>query len=101
MPVVILALMGLAALTVGGWVLWTVESVLAVVLLWGLAFFRDPVRVVPEGDDILVSPADGCVTDIDIVDELWENIPEPYWHLFRSSEPNIESRRVILLRRVR
>ena len=69
LPVVMLWLMALAGLVVGGWVFWAIEGVLVVVLLWVLAFFRDPGRIVPEGDDILVSPADGCVTDIDTVDE--------------------------------
>lgn len=49
----------------GGSVLWLVPAVLFT-LLWagGLAFFRDPERVVPGGTGILVSPADGKVTEI-------------------------------------
>lgn len=35
--------------------------------LWVALFFRDPVRVTPQGDDILVSPADGLVTMIERV----------------------------------
>lgn len=34
------------------------------VTLWVALFFRDPVRVTPQGDDILVAPADGLVTMI-------------------------------------
>jgi phosphatidylserine decarboxylase len=34
---------------------------------WVALFFRDPVRVTPQGDDILVAPADGLVTMIDRV----------------------------------
>ena len=30
--------------------------------LWVLAFFRDPVRTVPQGDDLIIAPADGMVT---------------------------------------
>jgi phosphatidylserine decarboxylase len=37
------------------------------VTLWVLAFFRDPVRAVPQGDDFVVSPADGMVTLIEEV----------------------------------
>jgi phosphatidylserine decarboxylase len=34
------------------------------VTIWVLTFFRDPVRVTPRGDDIIVAPADGLVTQI-------------------------------------
>jgi len=33
-------------------------------LLWILAFFRDPHRIVPDEPGILVAPADGTITDI-------------------------------------
>jgi len=46
-----------------------VEVIMAVLLIWVLAFFRDPYREVPNGDNILVSPADGKVTDIEAVEE--------------------------------
>jgi phosphatidylserine decarboxylase len=32
------------------------------ITVWVLAFFRDPVRTVPQGDDYIVAPADGMVT---------------------------------------
>lgn len=32
--------------------------------IWVAAFFRDPVRVTPQGSDLIVSPADGLVTMI-------------------------------------
>jgi phosphatidylserine decarboxylase len=35
--------------------------------IWVAAFFRDPVRVTPQGDDLIVSPADGLVTMIERV----------------------------------
>jgi phosphatidylserine decarboxylase len=37
------------------------------VTLWVLAFFRDPVRTVPQGDNYVISPADGMVTLIQTV----------------------------------
>ena len=46
-----------------------VEVIMAVLGGWVMAFFRAPQRQVPEGDNILVSPADGKVTNIDIVEE--------------------------------
>ncbi|MBB3345982.1 phosphatidylserine decarboxylase [Sphingomonas sp. DT-51] len=35
--------------------------------LWVAAFFRDPVRTTPMGDDLIVSPADGLITMIERV----------------------------------
>jgi len=45
---------------------WTVAAVVAAVLTLFIAwFFRDPDRQSPEGDDLLVSPADGRVIRVD------------------------------------
>ncbi len=41
------------------------ELVLAAILVWALAFFRDPVRRPPQDEAVLVAPADGTITDID------------------------------------
>lgn len=70
-PVGVLALMAAVAAT-GIWILPTqavaaVEIFLLAVLLWILAFFRDPNRQIPAGSDILLSPADGKITDIEVV----------------------------------
>lgn len=35
-----------------------------IILIFTCYFFRDPERVVPLGDDILISPADGLITNI-------------------------------------
>ncbi len=48
---------------------WTIEAILAVVLVWLLSFFRDPNRKIPAGDNLLLAPADGTITDIEEVDE--------------------------------
>jgi phosphatidylserine decarboxylase len=49
--------------------LWIIEAVLAIVFVWLLSFFRDPKRNIPTGDNLILSPADGTITDIDEVDE--------------------------------
>ena len=45
------------------------EMVLAVILLFVLAFFRDPDRTSPQDEKILLAPADGRITDIEVVQE--------------------------------
>lgn len=40
---------------------------MAGITLWVLAFFRDPQRAVPQGEGLIVSPADGLVTQIAVV----------------------------------
>ncbi|MHC4363806.1 MAG: phosphatidylserine decarboxylase [Planctomycetota bacterium] len=51
------------------WGLALLEACLAIVLLWILSFFRDPQRAVPADKNILLAPADGTVTDIELVAE--------------------------------
>jgi phosphatidylserine decarboxylase len=54
-----------------GWIctaVWALQGVLLVVLVWVFSFFRDPERKVPEGRNLLISPADGTVTDVDILE---------------------------------
>lgn len=50
-------------------VFWVGEFVLAALLVWSLSFFRDPLRLIPHDEKLLLSPADGTVRDIEIVDE--------------------------------
>lgn len=47
----------LAALTGAAWVFWP----MFVLTLWSIYFFRDPPRVVPQEDGLLIAPADGLV----------------------------------------
>jgi len=51
------------------WGIISVETIFAVVLVWILSFFRDPERFVPAEKNLLLSPADGRITDIEIVEE--------------------------------
>jgi phosphatidylserine decarboxylase len=73
LPVIVLAAMvvylivGVLYLT--GWAVVSVEAILAVVLVWGLSFFRDPDRISPLDENILLAPADGKITDIDLFEE--------------------------------
>lgn len=73
MPAVIIA-----AMAISFWVgfkrlpYWSVisaEALLTVVLIWVLAFFRDPYRTIPQDKNVLLAPADGRITDIGIVPE--------------------------------
>ena len=72
-PAAVLAVM-IICLVVGvlflpGWVLLSVQILLTAVLIWVLSFFRDPYRAVPTDSNLLLAPADGKITDIEIVNE--------------------------------
>ena len=51
------------------WCWWTVAVVVTLVWLFLLNFFRDPERVTPQGEFLIISPADGTVQDFAEVDE--------------------------------
>ncbi|SFR80924.1 phosphatidylserine decarboxylase [Sphingomonas jatrophae] len=54
-----------AAATLVMFAIWDELAFLMVGLtIWVAAFFRDPVRAVPQGADLIISPADGLVTMI-------------------------------------
>jgi phosphatidylserine decarboxylase len=58
----------LIALTITLLCTWLISKVLFWPLLgitaWVAMFFRDPVRVSPQGDDLIIAPADGLITMI-------------------------------------
>ncbi|MHC4489296.1 MAG: phosphatidylserine decarboxylase [Planctomycetota bacterium] len=58
-----------AILFLPAWAIVSAEAVLAVALIWVLAFFRDPERRCPSDRNLLLAPADGRITDIEIVAE--------------------------------
>lgn len=72
-PAVVLAVMIayllIAVLFLPVWAIVSAEAVLAVALIWVLAFFRDPERRCPSDGNLLLAPADGRITDIEIVEE--------------------------------
>ena len=39
------------------------------IAIWVVAFFRDPVRVGPRGDNLVIAPADGLVVSVRSIDE--------------------------------
>jgi phosphatidylserine decarboxylase len=69
---VLLFTLGLASGLLGVWVhplFWLPGPVFLILWLFVLSFFRDPQRVIPTGPDLLLSPADGTVTDVGEVDD--------------------------------
>jgi phosphatidylserine decarboxylase len=52
-----------------GLVFWIIEAILATVLILMLYFLRDPKRDILTGDNLILSPADGTISDIEEVDE--------------------------------
>jgi phosphatidylserine decarboxylase precursor-related protein len=72
-PVIVLAAMAVC-LVAGGvylpnWAVILAEVILAIILIWVLSFFRDPYRVSPVDERLLLAPADGRITDIETVKE--------------------------------
>lgn len=69
----VFALLSLACICLylrGGSVLWTLPLVpLLACYVWLLAFFRDPPRQIPQGEGLIVSPADGVITHLDTAEE--------------------------------
>jgi phosphatidylserine decarboxylase len=71
-PAYILSMMIIIAVgrpaTMPGWVFISIEVLLGAVLVWNLSFFRDPQRSCPTDSNLLLSPADGQITDIEQVE---------------------------------
>src|SRR5918994_6369667 len=53
-----------AAVVLGWSFWWPVSLIVLPVLIWLFAFFRDPDRPIPAEQHVMVSPADGTVSDI-------------------------------------
>jgi phosphatidylserine decarboxylase len=68
-PLLVLVLMIIlfAAFRQAPWLI-AAEIILFLVFLWMLSFFRDPQRNIVYDEKVLLSPADGTITDIDEVD---------------------------------
>ncbi len=57
----VIALVGWVA--AGSWLAWPLIGL----AVWVAAFFRDPVRTTPQGEELIVAPADGLITMIERV----------------------------------
>ena len=53
------------------------EILLFIIMLWVFSFFRDPERKIPDDPDVLLSPADGTITDIETVTDF-PDLPGEY-----------------------
>ena len=71
-PAALVVVMGAIALfgheRLPGPLFWSIEIIAAIILVWIFSFFRDPARTIPQEANILVSPADGTVSDVKIVE---------------------------------
>jgi phosphatidylserine decarboxylase len=64
-PLIVLAVMSaLLVFLSGGVLLIIAETALFLVFIWMLMFFRDPRRKIPVDNHVLLSPADGTITEI-------------------------------------
>lgn len=60
----------LALLAFGlGWAWWPLAILTLPIFIWLFAFFRDPERAIPADQHVMVSPADGVVSDITDVED--------------------------------
>lgn len=66
-PFIAAAFVLLAGFAFAGW--WIVAALWAPIAIWVVAFFRDPERVGPRGDHLIIAPADGKVVSIIPIDE--------------------------------
>ena len=46
-----------------------IELLSSIVLIWAISFFRDPKRIPPDDKSLLLAPADGKITAIDIIEK--------------------------------
>jgi len=70
-PAVVLVVMGVFLLVwrtlLPAWAIVSIETLLVTILILILTFFRDPNRATPADKNVLLSPADGRITDIEVV----------------------------------
>ncbi|MBN1803982.1 MAG: phosphatidylserine decarboxylase family protein [Sedimentisphaerales bacterium] len=71
LPAAIIVVMASVALATRSFlqagIIITIEILLGIILIWVLSFFRDPKRSCPSDSNILLAPADGRITDIELI----------------------------------
>jgi len=70
----IFILLGVIATIIGYWTISFLGTICFILTGWIIYFFRDPHRVVPQKEGILVAPADGVITAIVKGEELPEEL---------------------------
>jgi phosphatidylserine decarboxylase len=73
-----------AAVTSGNSIVVALAILATLLIVFMLFFFRDPERIIPEGDDNLVSPCDGLVISIDPASEDEIGMPAKVISVFMS-----------------
>jgi phosphatidylserine decarboxylase len=66
---ILVACLSLLILRLSIWAIISIEAGLAAILIWILSFFRDPYRICPFDENLLLAPADGRIIDIEAVEE--------------------------------
>ena len=66
-----LAIAVVAAVLVTGMAGWVWAAPVWIIALFVLQFFRDPARVVPMGEGLVLSPADGRIVAVEETEDPW------------------------------
>jgi phosphatidylserine decarboxylase len=66
-PFILVAWLLVLGAALPGW--WITTAITAVLAIWVVAFFRDPVRDGPRGEGVVIAPADGKVVSVITIDE--------------------------------
>lgn len=68
-PALIVVIMAVVLLIAPAlWITCSIEMILTILLIWVLSFFRDPHRAASDDSRILLAPADGKITDLEMVE---------------------------------
>lgn len=73
-----------ACISLIGWWIWSPLGIIGGILTaWCCYFFRDPDRMVPQDEDLILSPADGAVCDVHLITppEDWGMEQGPRWRV--------------------